>query len=522
MTADALAIRSLIARTTRRTVIIAIYLSIMLSLCCPHVSAIGVRPLVIDIDLFPGDSAVFELVLTPEAVQQVVDLNLFQPMQLITGGLGYQKVDPETYPVIKWIEMERARVVLSPGEETKVRGHVGVPYDAGGSYMVVVMVEPVTEEAASGISLRVRYAVRININVERPGLRPRAEVAEFDLLSDDDKRPVLTTLLRNSSPLDYLAAGEVTIRDRNRRLIERVTLRTEAAQQAGRDETRIYPGAEVLFQGQVTEPLPPGEYDLRLFLRYADGKQVIKSKRVTVKEGDFAQRITHLKLQPETIAVNLRPGAAASQVIQMQNRTDKPLVIKLGARDIASEYPQSVFSSLDVQLRGQGELTLEPHRQDRNVFIFRSTKDLEPGGYYGYLDVYAYSEEEELLETYPIPISVLVGEGWENRAEVLNVDYDYYEGEYLFSVDVKNLSKAHIAPTGTLYLKDDQGVIKRTLRLELLEGVDSILPQRAERLVASVRDVLEHGEYTADIRILDGDVEIGARELPLVIQPREE
>ncbi|NMB16963.1 MAG: hypothetical protein GX980_07620, partial [Firmicutes bacterium] len=90
------------------------------------------------------------------------------------------------------------------------------------------------------------------------------------------------------------------------------------------------------------------------------------------------------------------------------------------------------------------------------------------------------------------------------------------------SADVRNLSKAHIVPTGTLYLKDDQGVIKRTLRLELLEGVDSILPQRAERLVASVRDVLEHGEYTGDIRILDGDVEIGAAELPLVIQPREE
>ncbi|MGI6034779.1 MAG: hypothetical protein ACOYCE_03095 [Limnochordia bacterium] len=484
--------------------------------------ALGVRPLVMDLDVDPGHSETFELKLSAGAVQEIVDLNLYQPVQLITGGLDYQEGDPSIYPAINWITLEKNRITIPPEEEGTVRAQLKVPYDAGGSYTVVVMVEPAPGEAKTGITFRVRYAVRVHINVKRAGLRVTADIPEFDLVPDEEMRPVLRARLVNPSPLHYPASGEVTIRDINRRLIERVSVRTQAAWEAGVEETRIYPGAEVLLEGKVTEPLPPGEYDLRLFLRYADGKQVIKSKRVTVKEGDFAQRITHLRLQPEMIAVNLRPGAAVSQVIQMQNRTDKPLVIKLGARDIASEYPQSVFSSLDVQLRGQGELTLEPHRQDRNVFIFRSTKDLEPGGYYGYLDVYAYSEEEELLETYPIPISVLVGEGWENRAEVLNVDYDYYEGEYLFSVDVKNLSKAHIAPTGTLYLKDDQGVIKRTLRLELLEGVDSILPQRAERLVASVRDVLEHGEYTADIRILDGDVEIGARELPLVIQPREE
>jgi hypothetical protein len=504
----------------RKKALVAVVFTIfLLGLSSYGTFAFGVRPLIIDLDLMPGDTRTFELVLTPEATQKVVGLTVYQTTQLKTGDLAYEKGDPNICPAVNWIELESHQVIVAPNEEKTVKGKVAVPFDAGGSYTVAVMVEPAPDESDFGIVLHVRYAVRININVQRPGLRPWSEIAEFQLLPDEKRSPVVTTLVSNPSPLYYFAAGEATIRDQKRRLIERVTLRTQAAQQAGRDETRIYPGAEVLFQGQITEALLPGEYDLRLFLRYADGKQVIKSKRVTVKEGDFVQRITHLKLQPETIAVNLRPGAAASQVLQMQNRTDKALSIKLGARDIASEYPQSVFSSLDVQLRGQGELTLEPHRQDRNVFIFRSTKDLEPGGYYGYLDVHAYSEEEELLETYPIPISVLVGEGWENLAEVLNVDYDYYDGEYLFSADVRNLSKAHIVPTGTLYLKDDQGVIKRTLRLELLEGVDSILPQRAERLVASVRDVLEHGEYTGDIRILDGDVEIGAAELPLVIQP---
>ncbi len=503
----------------RRLLYAALSLFFFLILVTSQTHAVGVRPLVIDLNLSPGDTESFELVLRSGPTQETIDLNLYQPVQLITGGLAYQEGDADLYPPIDWVRLESERVIVPPDEEARVRGEARVPFNAGGSYTVVVMVEPAVDEEATGVTFRVRYAVRININVDRPGLRPRVELEDFGLTPDEDNLPLLTTLLRNPSPLHYPASGEVTIRDENRRLIERVSLRTQSAWQSGRIETRIYPGAEVLLQGEVTEYLYPGEYDLRLFLRYADGRQVIKRERIAVEEGEFEQRIAHLQINPERIEANIRPGATASQAVQVQNRTADPLLVKMGAREIEPDYPHSVFEHLDVQLRGEGEFSLNPHRHERGVFIFRSARDLEPGGYYGYLDVYAFSKDEEFLDSYQVPISLVVGEGWENEAEVLGVEYDYSDEEYLFSVDVRNLSKAHIVPTGTLYLKDEAGVIQRTLRLNLQEGVESILPQKAEHTVTSVRDRIEAGEYTADIRIIYQEEEIGVRELPLLIQP---
>ncbi len=46
------------------------------------------------------------------------------------------------------------------------------------------MVEPAVDETDVGITFRVRYAVRINIDVDRPGLRPRGDILNFDLKAE--------------------------------------------------------------------------------------------------------------------------------------------------------------------------------------------------------------------------------------------------------------------------------------------------------------------------------------------------
>ena len=67
-------------------------------------------------------------------------------------------------------------VNVYPGSEAKVSGTVRVPFSAGGSHTAVIMVEPQVPMIQSGITFRVRYAVRLNIRVDRPGLRRTAEL----------------------------------------------------------------------------------------------------------------------------------------------------------------------------------------------------------------------------------------------------------------------------------------------------------------------------------------------------------
>ncbi|MDI9485693.1 MAG: hypothetical protein QM372_09545, partial [Bacillota bacterium] len=147
---------------------IVIALLILLSL---HADAVGVRPMILDLDLKPGETVPFEIILTPGQGEEVIDLSLYQPVQLLTGALAYQQPEHEAFSAVGWVTLDKDQVSVYPGEETKVTGTVQVPFSAGGSHTVVIMVEPQTPTAQQGITFQVRYAVRLNIRVERPGLR---------------------------------------------------------------------------------------------------------------------------------------------------------------------------------------------------------------------------------------------------------------------------------------------------------------------------------------------------------------
>ncbi len=151
----------------RKAIIAAVVLLFLVS--WPSLGA-GVRPLVLDLDLTPGDRTEFEITLTPGTTEEIVDLTLYQPIQLLDGSLNYLPADPAGFPAANWITLERNQVRVIPGAETSVKGTVQVPFSAGGTYVAVIMVEPQTPVAQQGITFRVRYAVRLNIRVNRPGL----------------------------------------------------------------------------------------------------------------------------------------------------------------------------------------------------------------------------------------------------------------------------------------------------------------------------------------------------------------
>ena len=173
---------------------------------------------------------------------------LYEPVQQLSGGLAYQLPTNPAFSATSWVTLDSDVVKVRPGEKPEVRGTIRVPYSASGSHTVIVMVEPRPPEITSGIGFKIRYAVRLSIRVERAGLRPSAQLSDFAVVANEQGEPEIQARFLNDSPLDYLASGEVAIRDKDRRLVERVTLRTESGHTAGTDATRIYPGAEVLFK----------------------------------------------------------------------------------------------------------------------------------------------------------------------------------------------------------------------------------------------------------------------------------
>ncbi|MEJ6951224.1 COG1470 family protein [Natronospora cellulosivora (SeqCode)] len=479
--------------------------------------AMGVRPLVIDMEMSPGETREFEINLTPSDTDQIVSLSFYQPVQLSTGSLTYQEADPAHFPAVNWLSLEQNRVELQADENRRVRGTVTVPFDAAASHTVVIMVEPEAGTAQQGVSFKVRYAVRLNINIERAGLRPQGELDNFEFTFNEQGVPSINTVFRNTSPLHYDVSAEATIRDERGNLVERFPLKTNVAWQGGRDSTRIYPGSELIFSGNLARPLRPGNYELRLFFRYAGGRQIIERHDISVEESfDIEEGFESIRISPEILELELRPGAVSSQPIEVENLSGDIKTISINARDIDINYPKSIFSSLDISIRGGQEITLRPYGRQRVVLSIQAPRDLEPGGYYGYLDFIDSSEESEEMSTLNLQVLSNV-DGIESSGEIASLYHDQRDEENIFSIEVKNTGDIHFVPEGSLVLRNTEGNIDRALNLNSDSNLNEILPGRSE-LIILLSDKIEKGKYIAEVSLRDKNRELSMEEFEIIIE----
>ncbi|MFP4020971.1 MAG: hypothetical protein ACLFUK_05135 [Halanaerobium sp.] len=502
-------------------ILIVFLIFINMSSFSSTIEAIGVQPLVIDLEMERGETRQFELEISPSENQEVAELNLFYPRQQETGSLSYEEGNMEEHAVLNWLDLPE-EVTVPPGEETTVTGEVSVPYDASGSHTAIIMVEPTVDEAEEGITFKVRYAVRVNIHVEAPGLREDTELLEFDLEPGKEEQPPrVSSRIKNSSALMYDAAGEVSIRDESRRLVERISIRSQHAAQAGKEETTLYPGSEVIFSGEIQEMLAAGTYDLQLFLRYADGRQLIERK--TFEIGDEfvdSDNMEYFNVDPILISEELRRGGAGTEVIEVRNRTGDKIEIEISPEEIESDYQHSLLDNFELQLRGRQQFELEGRRSERPVLIVRSPREIEAGGYYDHLVVTAFDPETgDQLQQETVNLEFLVGDDHQYSGEVLGLSTKTIDDEVLLSAAVINTGEVHFTPTARVYLRQDEEIIY-TKSLEMPAENERILPER-DGLLRNYFTDLKPGEYTAEVTLQYQGEDLSVSEFDIEIEAAE-
>lgn len=502
-----------------RGILLGLIAAVIVAAVCQVTLAFGVRPLVIDIDCKPGDTRDFEIILNPGNTEETVQLSLYQPVQMLSGNLAYQEPVPEMFPAASWVHLDSNEVRVYPGEDTYVRGTIRVPFDAGGSHTVVIMAEPKVAADQPGITLIVRYAIRLNIRVDRPGLRTTAELREFDLVPGPEGEPVITARIANPSAWDYLVSGEVTIRDSGRRLVERIQLNSEAGARANLTETRIYPGSEVEYTGTVTRRLNPGDYTLRLFLRYGEHGQIIKTKDITIVEGQFkfpsAEELGAFSVEPDAISMEIRAGQQRSQVLQLTSEIMEPAVVLVGGRDVEADYPYSPLGW--IELRGPGKINLPGRGRGRIVLTIAVPKEAADASYNGYIVLGAFNPDTgELLSQREIPVSVLVGTNHLYAVEIKSLEAEKVEEGHMLYLDIANSGNVDLVPRGDLVITTNAGEFVERAVLTLGEGTDKVMPLQRQQLEGLAQG-LEPGSYQVRVTITDGTRELLTSEMALEI-----
>ena len=473
--------------------------------------AVGVKPLIHNIEIKPGETKEFELTLTPSEKAEKVLFKIFKPEQILDGNLKFVEPTSDNFPAIEWIKFEKEEVTTIPNEKKVIKGKVTAPFSAEGSHTAIMMVEPQTLKKMQGVSFKIRYAVKLNIRIDRPGSRNKAELEEgWGLTKGENGEPILETIISNTSLWDYKVSAEATIRDSRRKLVERINLRSAASND--KNQIRLYPESKVIHQGEITRRLTHGEeYTVRLFIKYGDHGQIIKSKKIKIAEGEYnfvaADKAGAVSVEPASIDLTLKPGQRKTNVINVKSEIGETSILAIKSTDINSEYK---YSNKDwIEMRAKDQIVLEGRRTKRLVLTSIVPREIEPGSYHSNVEIHIYSKEtEKLLEKEVIPYSVVVGTEHKPKVDIKSLHSTETEEGYLLSLDINNSGNIFLNPNAKIIINDENDEYVEKVELSMPEEVNRLLPLKS-KLLTGISQSITPGKYNVTIIVENDDQEVG-------------
>ncbi|HBF35854.1 MAG TPA: hypothetical protein DDW50_00860 [Firmicutes bacterium] len=503
----------------KRKFLIFLLFSMVMSLLATYALAVGVVPLTVELNGKPGDTMNFNIKLNPGGQTEKLKLSLEKIIQQPTGDLQYSPFE-QGGPPASWIAIPTT-VGVSPGASSQIDGTVKVPLNAqGGTYLALLKVAPEEPTRKGAFDVSIQYGVRLYIRIESAGLRPRVQVTGLDLIKDEKGTPLIQARIKNISAADFLTTASATLRDSNQKLIQRVELRPTYFWRNKISQARLLPGGELNYIGPVTEPLSPGEYELRLFYHYSENGQLLQAKNIQIHAGDyvFASPPKALKLDQNELIFEARPGVLSLKGLKMQNRLDKPVKVVFIPEEVAPDYPYSIFANNSLTLRTGSPLTIGAGQTEVAIISVQIPREAPVRANYGSfnLQVYSAGDKPVLLDEIPLSLEAITVGNQTRTAEVLSISGDKEKSGYRILAVLKNTGTIKLTPVANLVLKDKANKSLGTLLSLKTDDAQQValLPNQTMNLTAFLPK-LDPATYQADVTVLEGDKVIQTVIMPI-------
>lgn len=208
-----------------------------------HAGEYRVWPMLIEAEAAPGSTYQFEFnIYAHEAgTVRVYEAGL---KQLESGYVEFVSADRQE------VFLSQPNISLKKSETVVVTGSVMLPRLSADT-LYAIMIEDVIR-SDTYVNLNVRYAVVLSLSAGRNKLRGDTKILNVEIKDGE-----IFALIVNNSNHKGRFKSIVHVRQ-NKRLVDKLTLLTEAARQRGEEDSLIYPGATV----RVSAPLEPGDYSL--------------------------------------------------------------------------------------------------------------------------------------------------------------------------------------------------------------------------------------------------------------------
>lgn len=490
------------------------------------VGSVGVKPMVIDLELSPNSKGDFKIeVFSTTKEDTPVHVSILDTIQKEDGSLDFVPMGKNPFSCAKWIKLDKTDFIVSGENTVYVNGEIFVPRMAQGMRIATLMVEPGYEKKPTGITVKLRYAVVLRLKIKGRPVIEKAKLENFGIKQLEDGTPILQTVLFNDSEIDYFVKGKIIIQDNSGKILNNLNLTTDALERKKMDKgkkasksideegQKLYPGSKVFFWSKIDKFLPEGEYTAIVNIKY--GKRTLTKKETFYISKQMVEHFkenkhTNFEIQPEKIEMKIARGGKRVANFKIINHSNSDLNLKIYLKDLSfnengekilKEKGTTSYSLYDYFVLEKEVYSIESGKTQTVQFTISIPASAAPGGRYGVLVVENLSDQSQ--KKY-IDLTILTQDKIETavdlrKVSILNEDND----KQIVNLELKNVSLVHVIPTGKISFRDSKSVEIASIQLKL-DG-DFLLPESVGILKGDLKKKLVKGKYFATAEVFYGD-----------------
>lgn len=470
-----------------------------------------INPLVHKLVARRGQSLTFEFEIESNAKPTKLAIYPVAMRQLERGSI-MPDPDAAAPEVIKLVTAPT--VSLQVGESHIIRCQMKIPTGNAPflSYGVLVRELPLddddtknsNEQPRLGIRFLTQYLLRADIQIV--GARGES-VAELEIpnarMAPRDGNAVMLGYINNptDTPMELEVRSHLISKHSGSRVTSMLWMPVRSTRlPPDKYRIRILGETRLRLEGELTEPVFPGEYDLELELLYRN--RIYKKERfpILIRSGDFpAQdativRVTRdIAIEPPAVELSLRRGGNRIQSITVVNGSKQRVVAELTPQPLIGE----LHNWIDFR---PSEIQLEPGRKRKVLVILGSKRNFEQHSY-ALARVSVRPEIGKAIGTQDIPIALLTKNPSGAKVEAGKLNWKVTPTTAGFEVPLKNTGARHLNLDATLTLRDQFG---RGFVVE--DGYGRwVLPKGEDKLWFAFPQIPPPGTYSVTAQISQGE-----------------
>ncbi len=310
-------------------------------------AGLAVSPIVQHLEVKPGKKVNFTINVSnnqknTKSVQCPIKVDILDFKVSDTGNLSFGPEYKHERSAAGWITLDTNNVILQPGESKTIKGTVTAPLDADGDYWASAMVsigEP--KDGEKGVQVKLRTATGLFVRVTRRANTERGNITDVNVImptfeagplkkdiSETDRYQInekqslkIKAKITNEGIIAIPAKAKAFIYNNKMKRVATIPLHVS--------RNNVLPGDSRWFTGIMSQPLPDGEYKVRIvFSSEKNRRQLMKEATLTIssemsntwaKNVGSENNVTKLEFTPDNINLELNQGRSTTTNFQIKN-----------------------------------------------------------------------------------------------------------------------------------------------------------------------------------------------------------